>query len=134
MAYLLDTDIISATLRRQPDLRVVRRLASVPPTEQFTSAISLAELLFGAHRVGRADLVERIMELGDYLPVLPFDEAAARAFGPLKADLERVGTPLAEPDLRIAAIALATGLTLVSGNVRHFARVPGLALQNWLEQ
>ncbi len=132
MPYLLDTDIISATLRRQPHLGVIRRIASVPPTDQFTTAISLAELVFGAHRIGRTDLLERIHQIGDYLPVLPFDETAARVFGQLKAELERVGTPLAEPDLRIAAIALAAQLTLVTGNVRHFARVPGLALENWL--
>ncbi|HSR22290.1 MAG TPA: hypothetical protein VLW53_01985 [Candidatus Eisenbacteria bacterium] len=50
----------------------------------------------------------------------------------MRADLERSGRPLAEPDLRIAAIALAHDLTLVTGNGRHFSRIPGLRVESWL--
>jgi tRNA(fMet)-specific endonuclease VapC len=64
--------------------------------------------------------------------ILPFDDTAAGVYGALRAQLERQGTPLAEPDLRIAAVALANDLILVTGNVRHFARVPGLPIENWL--
>ncbi|MBI4492204.1 MAG: PIN domain-containing protein [Chloroflexi bacterium] len=132
MGYLLDTDIISAVLRPRPDLRVVRSLATVPPSDQFTSAITLGELVFGAIRKGRDDLLERIEQVVEVVSVLPFDESAAHTFGRLKAQLEQDGTPLAEPDLRIAAIALSAELTLVTGNERHFARVPGLVIENWL--
>jgi predicted nucleic acid-binding protein len=64
--------------------------------------------------------------------VLAFDMTAARTFGALKAALERRGTPLVEPDLRIASIALSRGLILVTRNVRHFQRgdsVSGLSLR-----
>ena len=132
MPYLLDTDVISATLRPRPNLSIVRRLAALAANEAFTSAITLGELVFGASRVGRQDLLERILELPMVLPVLPFDESAAVRFGHLKAELERSGLPLAEPDLRIAAIALAAELTLATGNERHFARVPRLSIENWL--
>jgi tRNA(fMet)-specific endonuclease VapC len=53
-------------------------------------------------------------------------------YGKLRARLERVGTPVSEPDLRIASIALNLQLTLVTGNVRHFSRIPGLNVENWL--
>ena len=119
-------------MRPQPNLSVVRRLAAVPATETFTSSITYGELIFGASRVARRDLLERIEGLPAVLPVLAFDESAARRFGDLKAELERGGTPLAEPDLRIAAIALAKGLTLVTGNQRHFRRVPRLTIEDWL--
>jgi len=65
--------------------------------------------------------------------VLPLDAAAARRFGELKMELERRGEPLAEPDLRIAAIAVTRGLTLVTRNVRHFRRVPEPAVENWID-
>lgn len=48
--------------------------------------------------------------------------------------MERLGITLGDADLRIAAIALARGLTVVTGNVRHFQRVPGLPIENWLEE
>ncbi len=66
--------------------------------------------------------------------VLAFDTLAARTFGVLKATLQRSGTPLTEPDLRIASIALTRKLTLVTRNVRHFQRVPELAVENWIDQ
>jgi tRNA(fMet)-specific endonuclease VapC len=64
--------------------------------------------------------------------VLPFDELAAEVYGPLRARLESEGRRLDEPDLRIASIVLARDLTLVTGNERHFARVPDLRIENWL--
>ena len=73
---------------------------------------------------------ERVAELiASAGPVLPFDEHAARRYGLLRADLERAGQRVAEPDLRIAAIALARDATLVTGNVRRFARIPDLRVE-----
>ena len=132
--YCFDTDVLSALLRPAPPLGLVRRLARTDASEQCTTAITLGELLYGAARIGSKQLAERIAEIVPAAhAVLPFDEAAARSFADLKASLERAGAPLAEPDLRIAAIALARDLTLVTGNVRHFTRVPDLRVENWLE-
>jgi tRNA(fMet)-specific endonuclease VapC len=133
VAYLFDTDTISAILRPRPDLAVARRLAAVAPHEQFTSAITLGELLFGALRKNRIDLVERIEALVETVPVLPFHAAAASAYAALRTEMERRGTPLAEPDMRIAAIARSFDLVLVTGNERHFRRVPDLIVENWIE-
>ncbi|MGH2459288.1 MAG: PIN domain-containing protein [Chloroflexota bacterium] len=132
MGYLFDNDVISAVLRPRPLDAVIQRLASMPRVDQCTSAITLGELVYGAKRKGRDDLLKRMQEFTDFVPVLPFDEEAANIFGDIKSTLESNGIPLAEPDLRIAAIAIATNLTLATGNVRHFARVPGLTLENWL--
>ncbi|MCL0092624.1 hypothetical protein M1N92_03040 [Dehalococcoidia bacterium] len=66
--------------------------------------------------------------------MLPFDAAAARQYGEVRAELERHRTLLGDADLRIGAIALVHGLTLVTGNVRHFQRIPGLPVENWLEE
>lgn len=133
--YLLDTDILSNFMKRAPASALVSRLARVPPEDQFTSSVTLGELLYGAHRSSRtAALLERIEEtLLQELPILPFDAAAARRYGELRAELERRGTPIGDADTRVASIALSQGLTVVTGNERHFKQVPGLEIENWLK-
>ena len=56
-----------------------------------------------------------------------------KAFGRLKASLEKQGIGCSEPDLRIAAIAIQHDLILITGNVKHFADIPGLSVENWIE-
>ncbi len=133
--YLLDTDVLSNLLKRAPSPTLIAKLASVPPEQQFTSSITLGELVYGAYRLQvRTDyLLEQLYKrLLPNLPVLPFDVAAAQRYGGIRAELERQGTPVGDADLRIAAIALARSLTVVTGNIRHFQRVPGLPVENWL--
>jgi tRNA(fMet)-specific endonuclease VapC len=132
---LIDTDVISNLLKRSPSLALVRHLASVDAQNQFTSSVTLGELVYGAHRVpGRtASLLERIdAVLGADLPVLPFDASAARRYGEVRAWLERAGTPIGDADVRIASIALVKDLVVVTGNVRHFGVVPDLRVEDWL--
>jgi tRNA(fMet)-specific endonuclease VapC len=133
--YCFDTDVLSATIRPAPPLHLIRRLATLPPQEQFTTSITVGELIYGARRVGREDLSKRVEQVVRRAQtVLTFDTTAARTFGVLKATLESRGTPLAEPDLRIASIALSRGLILVTRNVRHFQRVPELTVENWIDE
>jgi tRNA(fMet)-specific endonuclease VapC len=131
--YCLDTDVLSALMRRDPPLGLVRRIAAVPATEQCTTSITLGELLYGAGKRGSERLLLRVEELILSAGlVVPFDEPSARVYGSLRAELERGGRRLAEPDLRIASIALSRDLTLVTGNTRHFSRVPSLRVEDWL--
>ncbi|MEA2181695.1 MAG: tRNA(fMet)-specific endonuclease VapC [Solirubrobacteraceae bacterium] len=131
--FCLDTDVLSAVVKRDPPLHLIRRLARTPATEQCTTAITLGELLYGAARRGSSALAERVQNLIQSAgAVLPFDEPAAQQYGRVRASLERDGRRLAEPDLRIAAIVLSRDATLVTANVGHFARVPGLRVENWL--
>jgi tRNA(fMet)-specific endonuclease VapC len=134
--YLLDTDILSNLLRRSPSITLITQLATVPPEKQFTSSITLGELVYGAYRLKERTgiLLQRLDDsLLPNLPVLPFDAAAARRYGEIRAELERRGTPIGDADIRIASIALDRDLTVVTANVRHFEKVPGLAVENWLE-
>jgi predicted nucleic acid-binding protein len=135
--YLLDSDILINLIRRAPSTMLIARLASVPPEQQFTSSITLGELVYGAYKLqARTDeLLQQLEEsLLPNLPVLPFDSAAAQYYGEVRADLERRGMPLGDADLRIGCIALAHGLTMVTGNVRHFERIPGLTVENWIRE
>jgi tRNA(fMet)-specific endonuclease VapC len=131
--YCFDTDVLSATMRRDPPLHLIRRLAATPADDQCTTSITLGELVYGATKAGSDRLAEKVRQVVmDALRVLPFDARAAEVYGSLRASLEAAGKRLAEPDLRIASIALADDLTLITGNIRHFARVPDLRVDDWL--
>ena len=131
--YCFDTDVLSATLRRDPPLHLIRRLARTPAREQFTTAVNAGELLYGAARKRSPELSTRVRELLEgSVGILPFDIEAAGVCSPLRAELEADGRRLAEPDLRIASIALAHDLVLVTGNVRHFQRITDLVVEDWL--
>lgn len=132
--YLLDTDILSNLMKRSPSLPLMAKVASVPPQQQHTSSITLGELTYGANRLGQRStkLLDKIEKIVANLSVLPFDSTAAKHYGEVRALLESWGTPVGDADLRIAAIALARGLTVVTANTRHFQRIPNLAVENWI--
>jgi tRNA(fMet)-specific endonuclease VapC len=132
--YCFDTDILAAAILREPPMQLVRRLARTPGDEQCTTAVSIAEIAYAATRNGDEEMTGRIRELiTAATTVLPFDHAAAEVYGTLRSDLERLGVRLDEPSLRIAAIALAHDLTLVTASSRLYDRVPRLRIENWLE-
>lgn len=132
--YLFDTDIITNIFKKRPAPGLLARLAATPSNQQHISSITVAEIVYGACKSDRpAHHLGNLQEV--LLPavnLLAFDSKAAFVCGQIRAELEKAGTPLDLADLEIAAIALANQLILVTGNTRHFARVPGLALENWL--
>lgn len=129
---VLDTDVVSDLMRPRPSAQLVERLAKVDASEQATTAITIGELAYGAQHAERPELYERAVRLLSGVPVLPFDRDAAERYGAIRNELEREGRRLPDPDLRIAATALAHQATLITGNLRHFGRVPGLACEDWL--
>ncbi len=133
--FLFDTDILSNILKRAPSPALIARLAALPTEQQFTTAITVGEMVYGAHKSSKRDYLLRQLEerLWPNVRILPFDRASAEVYGGLRARLEASGTPVSEPDLRIAAIAVTHDLTMVTGNARHFQKVPGLRVENWLQ-
>lgn len=130
MAYLFDTDAVSELLRPRPGRAYLEWLATVPRSEQFTSAVVIGELFQGAYRSANRERHLRNIEekVLTAVTVLPYDAGVAREFGALRAYLEEHGMPLPDADLQIASTALRHGLTLVTGNLRHFRRVPHLEI------
>jgi len=129
VSFILDSDHCIAILRGQLD--VGRWITSETPL--FTTAITVSELVYGAHKSNRATHhLQQVHLLLAGLTILPFDTEAAIRCGHIKDTLRRAGTPLAEPDLQIAGIALTRQLPLVTHNQRHFNRIPALELVDWL--
>jgi predicted nucleic acid-binding protein len=134
MAYLFDTDAVSELLRHRPARSYVEWIARIPREEQFTSAIVIGELYRGAFlSVDRERHLANIeLRVLPALVVLPLDSAVARRYGKVQAALAQAGRRLADADAQIAATALHHGLALVTGNLRHFERVPGLKIERAL--
>jgi tRNA(fMet)-specific endonuclease VapC len=133
--YLFDTDILSHVLKKNPSPLLLKRLAATPPELQFTTAVNVAEIYYGAARLPHGDRIVRVFEESVFptLTILPFDLESAKVFGTVKAKLEKRGRPRSEPDLQIASIALAHRLTVITANTKHFENIPGLHIENWLE-
>jgi predicted nucleic acid-binding protein len=134
LAYLFDTDAISETLRKRPSPVFADWLRSIPPEEQFTSSVVIGELFKGAFRSPECDrhltnIQSRVLPA---LVVLPFDVETARVFGEIHAKLSGRGRLVEDADLQIAATAIHHGLELVTGNLDHFERIPGIRIHRAL--
>jgi tRNA(fMet)-specific endonuclease VapC len=129
--YMLDTDTVSYLVRgKTPALDA--RIALVAPEQVCISAVTRGELLYGLKlKQGAHRLAQVIDQLLSRVRCLPWDEAAATHFASVAADLHKAGTPIGSMDAMIAGHALAAGAVLVTNNGRHFARVPGLKIENW---
>jgi predicted nucleic acid-binding protein len=133
---VFDTDVISYVLRPSPPAGLIRTIAEVDPEEQATTAITAGELIYGAWKSTRPDhfLAALDKRVWPNVRVLSFDHSSAVIYGRVRAELEQQGAPVAEPDLRIAAICLRHDATLATGNTRHFSRVPNLRAEDWLAE
>jgi tRNA(fMet)-specific endonuclease VapC len=94
--------------------------------------MTVGELVYGAEKStnpgGNLVLVEQFLLS---VPVVQTDMPILRRFGRLKAEFEKRGQLLADADLLIAAAALENGGLLITGNIRHFERIPGLVIDSW---
>lgn len=128
--FMLDTDTVSFALRGQG--HVATHLLNHRPSEISISSVTLAELRYGADIRRSRKLHGLIGAFVEAVVVLPFDQSAADRFGTVAATLARQGVPIGDFDTLIAAHALATRLTLVTNNTKHFSRVVGLRMENWI--
>lgn len=130
--YLLDTDTLS-DLVRHPQGVVAQRITREGEDSVCTSLIVTCELRFGACKKASARLSTQLETVLAALEIKPFEAPADQRYAELRHHLEQSGTPIGPNAMLIAAQALALGLTVVTGNVREFSRVPGLRVENWLE-
>lgn len=113
---------------------MLHKLKSTPPEEIGIAMIAVAELFYGCYRgekVRREPNVQALRSVLAPFTSLPFGEEDALQFGKLKALLQEKGRPPADLDIAIASQAITRGLTVVTNNLRHFKRVPGLKTENW---
>ena len=131
MNFLLDTDTCVCWLRGNSLVR--DRFAAVGTESSGVSVITLAELRYGANCSSRPEANHQAID--DFIsgiPVLGIDQDIVRTFADVKAQLRKQGSLIEDLDLLIAATARTHGLILVTNNVDHYSRIPGLLLENWI--
>ena len=127
--YMLDTDIASYLIRGdRPEI-----------TEAFTknfrdiciSAITAAELQYGAQKRNSAPLTKKVLAFCALIPIVEWDASSATVYGKLRAELEIAGNTIGAMDMLIAASAMASNAILVTNNTAHFSRIQGLRFESW---
>ncbi len=134
MIYLLDTNILIYLIKNRPP-QVAHRIDALKEEDSLAmSFITWAELLHGAQGSQRREAtLQQLDALSRQVPVLyPENQAICRHYAEQASALKRQGTPIGANDLWIACHSLALGATLVSHNIREFARIEGLALIDWV--
>jgi len=130
LRYLLDTNIASFIVKRTSHA-LEYRFSHVPAAQLAISAITEAEMRYGAERLPAEARIRKSIEVFfTRMTILPWESDSARQYGLLRASLERKGQPMDDIDLMIAAHALALGLVLVT-NDHAFSRIKKLKVEDW---
>ena len=131
MRYLLDTDTCVFALRGSESVR--ERLSAVDPEAVAISVVTLADLRYGAACSAKPEANHQVID--DFISgviVLGLDDEIACAFGGFKAQLRKQGSLIDDFDLLIAATAHRYRLILITHNLEHFHRIPGLRTEDWV--
>ena len=134
MPVLFDTNVWIVLLKgRNPS--ILKHWQQLAPEDLRVCSIVQAELWHGAFKYGKPAERREVVDLwlAPY-ESMPFDALAADHYATIRHGLEQRGEMIGPNDLKIAAICLAHDLTLVTGNVSEFSRVPGLRVEDWSRQ
>ena len=133
--YLLDTNILSELIKRNPNSQLLSRLELEPAYNLFTSCICIMELRFGsALRKDFDNFWQKIVkEIISRVNVLPIGQKEVLVAGDILAGLRKTGQIIGLEDVLIAASARANQYIVVTANTRHFSRIKDLQVENWLE-
>ncbi len=131
--FMLDTDTCIFLMRGESPA-LAAKVQAVPLQQQVMSAVTFAELTYGVQASTAAKRKQNQSVLDSlvlHLAVLDWPQDAAKHYAEIRTDLKKRGAQLGAADLMIAAHARAMGATVVTNNVKDFARVKGLEVENW---
>lgn len=132
MRVLLDTNICIYMIKNKPP-EVREHFEQFVPGDIAISSITVAELQYGVEKSAAREKNALALE-AFLLPleIVPFDMDSALVYGKIRAELERQGKPIGGMDMLIGAQAMAQDFTLITHNLKEFARIPGLRCETWV--
>jgi toxin FitB len=138
---ILDTNVLSEAVRPRPDETVLRWLKFTPGDNLCTTAITEAEMRYGAarfpagrNRREREAEIDRIFAIRFAGCILPFDTRAAQAFPNVVLSMQKQGRSYSHPDAQIAAITLSQGFAVATRNVDHFEHAGVEIINPWTDR
>ncbi len=133
MKYLLDTNICIYIINEKPE-KVLRKFEQYTVNEFAISSITHAELQYGIEKsVNKNTNQDALDEFLLPLTILPFHgKRLVTCYGEIRVSLESKGKTIGPLDMLIAAHALSLDLTVISNNIKEFARIPNLKCENWI--
>lgn len=129
---MLDTDISSYIIKRRPSSLAEKFQKHAEAL--CVSAMTAAELRFGVQKSGRPELAEYVEAFLERLAILDWTDEVTHHYARIRFEVERVGKPVGNMDLLIAAHAISERATLITNNVRHFSHIPGLKINEWANE
>ncbi len=131
MKYLIDTNICIYIMNKRP-VAVIKKFKQFELGEIGISTITVSELQYGIVKSKYRQKNEvRLEEFLTPLEILTYDQTAARVYGDIRFQLEKLGQPIGPFDLLIAAQAISQDLVLITNNVKEFKRIKKLKVENW---
>jgi len=133
MKYLLDTNICIYIINEKPE-KVLRKFEQYTVNEFAISSITHAELQYGIEKsVNKKTNQDALDEFLLPLTILPFHgKRLVTCYGEIRVSLESKGKTIGPLDMLIAAHALSLDLTVISNNIKEFAKIPNLKCENWI--
>jgi len=131
--YVLDTNVVSLLMKGEP--KIVERLKRVAREDVCIPQPVIAEISYGIQRLARSRrkdaLASRFEIVKSEIQRVEWSDDVSEAFGAIKSALERKGERIEDFDAAVAAHATSLGCTLVTANMKHMLRVPGLDIEDW---
>ncbi len=131
MKYLLDTNVLIAMYKGNTTIR--KAIMSANPSQCVVSDLTIGELLVGAYKGGNRRQWEQVTETKRKFISIPLSADVIDLYAKIRAKLELQGVRLDSMDLLLGCTALYYGLTIITHNTKHFARIPDLKLEDWEE-
>ena len=131
MTYMLDTNICIYIIKRKPE-NLIKRFLETNPDDIAISSITVSELFYGVFKSSKP--AQNLTALTNFLlplEILSYDDKASVEYGIIRAGLEKNGKIIGPMDLLIAAHAKSLSLTLITNNIKEFARIQDLNVENW---
>ena len=132
MKFLLDTNICIYIINKRP-LSVLKKLSRYEINDIAISSITVSELEYGINKSTDPEK-SRIALIEFLLPfqIVDYDSKAAKEYGIIRSELEKIGQPIGAMDYLIAAHAISLDLILVSNNLKEFSKIDKIRFENWV--